>query len=321
MIFRNEFGICEEKPGIVKIIEFTKIFAQTIAPDNMKEKIDAIYENLTVVECDDNGCFSSFVDGHSKYNRLYSSYGCCFFDNVNTKEYTATSSIALRLYSDRHVIKHEALHAFSSEYGKSKTGRFYDKCGASYSERDNKQNIIIEIGNDLNEAITDALASRVDGSIGPGYGYYGAQVLIGDLLIGETVDNNSFIQDVYFNNGHKFAEDFDRTITVSGVKFAEYLKDFRVVLGNAKDKENADKLLMGAIEYNLKKAKTSEDIDNVYNFQKRVINFYKDGGEKTHFTKDEDIARLENILEFAEKIQNQCKLNLMIQNTISNQKD
>lgn len=71
--------------------------------------------------------------------------------------------------------------------------------------------------------------------------------------------------------------------------------------------------MRGAVEYNLRKAKTFEEIDSVYGFQQKVINIYKNGGLYTNFMENDDINRMNNLLKFADNMQKQCKTNLNTQ--------
>lgn len=146
----------------------------------------------------------------------------------------------MRPHASCHVITHEVLHAFSSDSGITDSGNGFIKVGARYCEEDKEGNITVNIGNDLNESITDALASRTLGRVGPGIDAgYASQVIIADLLIGETVGNNAFIQGVYLGEGNRFAEDFDKTIKTSKVKFSQYMQNFKVI-GSEEDTRKSD---------------------------------------------------------------------------------
>lgn len=52
---------------------------------------------------------------------------------------------------------------------------------------------------------------------------YVSQVLMADLLIGENIENNFFVQNTYFGKAENFDEDFNKTIKTSNVKFSDYL--------------------------------------------------------------------------------------------------
>ncbi len=235
------------------------------------------------------------------------------------QEMSSKRGIVLFENANDETIAHEALHAFSSEIGKIPDGGFF-RTGTSYMEVNTVVRRWVKIiGDDLNEATTDALATRFCGKIGPtSRAGYASQVLMADLLIGENIEENSFIQNAYFGKAETFAEDFDKTVKTSNVKFADYLNGFRV-LGTPEDNQKSDKLLQAAIEYNLRKANTEKDINQVYDFQKKVINYYKDGGPKTNFMDDDDFVRMENLLAFADKMQKQCKSNLIAQKMLSQQ--
>lgn len=319
MIFRKpDHSETQEDAKIAEILKSAKNFAQKIAPDNWKEKIEKIYTDLTVVLCDGNRTFKALQDGKLKETE-FSAAAVRFWENIDTKEYTTTQGIAIFPTASSHVITHEALHAFSSDAGKTENGGGYIKVGSKYAEFDKNGNIVARTNDDLNETITDALASRAHGRIGPGTNAgYVSQVIMADLLIGEKIEDNAFIQDVYFGKSEKFAEDFDKTIKASKVKFADYLQGFKV-LGSEEDNQKSDEMLKGAVEYNLRKAQTTEEIDEVHAFQQKVINFYKDGGITTNFMEKEDIDRMENLLKFADEMQKQCKSNLVAQNFVTKQ--
>ncbi len=313
MIFRNpDYLEIQEDTTIAEVIKSVKCFAQRIAPEYWRENIEKIYDDLTVVLCDARRIFKHSKDGELK-NVKFSAAAVKFWENIDSKEYTSTQGIAILPMADAHVITHEALHAFSSISNKLENGGGYLKVGSRYSEYDEYGNEVISTTNDLNESITDALTSRAYGRVGPGVNAgYAAQVIMADLFIGENVEDNIFIQDLYFGKSEKFAEDFDKTIKTSKVKFADYLQGFSVV-GSNEECQKTDEMLKGAIEYKLRKAKTSEEIDKVYKFQQKVINLYKDGGCTTNFMDTEDIVRMENLLKFADKMQKQCKSNLVAQ--------
>ena len=319
MIFRKpDHSETQEDAKIAEILKSAKNFARKVAPDNWQENIEKIYTDLTVVLCDGNRTFKAFQDG-KLIDTKFSAAAVKFWENIDTKEYTTTQGIAIFPTASSHVITHEVLHAFSSDAGKTENGGGYIKVGSKYAEFDKDGNIVSRTNEDLNETITDALASRAYGRIGPGTNAgYASQVIIADLLIGENIEDNAFIQDVYFGKSEKFAEDFDKTVKASKVKFADYLQGFKV-LGSEEDNLKSDELLKGAIEYNLRKATTAEEIDNVYTFQQKIINFYKDGGITTNFMEDEDIARMKNLLKFADKMQKQCKSNLVAQKMVTKQ--
>ena len=319
MIFRKpDHSETQEDAKIAEILKSAKNFAQKIAPDNWKEKIEKIYTDLTVVLCDANRTYKYLLDGELKETKFSASAAAVkFWENGDTKEYTTTQGIAILPTASSHVITHEALHAFSSDSGKTENGGRYIKVGSKYAEIDKNDNIVAETNDDLNEAITDSLASRAYGRIAPGTHLgYGPQVIMADLLIGEKIEDNAFIQDVYFGKSEKFAEDFDKTIKTSKVKFADYLQGFKV-FGSEEDVQKSDEMLKGVVEYNLRKAQTTEEIDEVHAFQQKVINFYKDGG--ISFIETEDIDRMENLLKFADKMQKQCKSNLVAQNFVTRQ--
>ncbi|MBQ8465796.1 MAG: hypothetical protein IJ545_07295 [Alphaproteobacteria bacterium] len=319
MIFRKpDHSETQEDAQITEIIKSAKYFAQKIAPDNWKENVEKIYNELTVVLCDGNRTFKALQDGKLK-DIKFSAAAVKFWENIDTNEYTTSQGIAILPKASPHVITHESLHAFSSDAGKTDDGGGYIKVGSKYAEFDREGSIVKRTNDDLNETITDALTSRALGRIGPNAGAsYASQVIMADLLMGEKLEDNAFIQDVYFGKSEKFAEDFDKTIKASKVKFADYLQGFKI-LGSEEDNKKSDKLLKGAVEYNLRKAKTAEEIDHIYAFQQKIINFYKDGGITTNFMEDEDISRMENLLKFADKMQKQCKSNLVAQQMIEKQ--
>ena len=314
MIFRKSDHVeTSEDTRIAEIIKSAKEFAVKIASDDCKEDIKERYDNLTVILCDGSRTFKSIKDGNL-LDRSFNAAAIAFFENIDTNSYTTDPAIAVLSEANSHVITHEVLHAFSSETGKTENGGKYIKMGSHYIECDNEENVIKRHNEDLNESITDALTSRAHGRIGPGTNAgYASQVIMADLLIGENVEDNFFIQDVYFRKGEKFTEDFDRIIKASNINFADYLQGFKVI-GSEEDSQKSDEMLKGAVEYNLRKARTSEEIDKVYAFQQKVINLYKDGGITTNFMENEDISRMENLLAFADKIQKQCKNNLRVQN-------
>ena len=313
MIFRKpDYLEIQEDTRITDVIKSVKCFAQRIAPEYWRENIEKIYDDLTVVLCDARRTFKHCKDGELK-DVKFSAAAVRFWENIDSKEYTSTQGIAILQMADEHVITHETLHAFSSVSNKLENGGGYLKVGSRYNEYDEYGNVVISTTNDLNESITDALTSRAYGHVGPGVNAgYAAQVIMADLFIGENVEDNVFIQDVYFGKSEKFAEDFDKTIKTSKVKFADYLQGFSVVGSNEKC-QKSDEMLKGVIEYKLRKAKTAEEIDKVYKFQQKVINLYKDGGSTTNFMDTEDIVRMENLLKFADKMQKQCKSNLVAQ--------
>lgn len=313
MIFRkSDYSETQEDSKIAEIIKSAKEFAMKIAPDDCKENIEKRFNDLTVFLCDGSRTFKSRKDG-KLMDRKFNAAAIAFFENIDTNSYITESGIAVLPYASSHVITHEALHAFSSETGKTENGGKYIKIGSKYMECDSKEKVIKSHNEDLNEAITDALASRKHNIIGPNNGAsYASQLIMADLLIGEDVKDNFFIQDVYFRKGGRFAEDFDRTIKASKTKFSDYLQGFKVI-GNEEDCKKSDEMLKGAIEYRLRKAQTPAEIDKVYAFQQRVINLYKNGGIITQFMETEDIERMDSLLKFADKMQKQCKSNLVAQ--------
>ncbi len=319
MIFRNpDHEETSKDTRIAEIIESAKEFAMKIAPDDCKENVEERYNNLTIFLCDGSRTFKSLKDG-ILVDRKFNAGAIAFFENINSKLCTTTSGIAVLPEASSHVITHESLHAFSSETGRMENGGKYIKMGSKYIEYDSEENIIKKYNEDLNESITDALASRKHNLIGPNSGAtYSSQLIMADLLIGENVEDNFFIQDVYFRKGERFAEDFDRTIKASKTKFSEYLQGFKVI-GNEEDSKRSDEMLKGAVEYRLRKAQTSEEIDKIYAFQQKVINLYKNGGVTTQFMETEDIERMDSLLKFAGDMQKQCKSNLIAQKQFANQ--
>ncbi len=315
MIFRkSDYSETQEDPKIAGILKSAKDFARKISPDDWKDKVDEIYKDLTVVLCDNNRSCKRLENGKLCDVKVPAGAAAYkFFASSDSRSYKTTQGIAICSQASNHIITHEVLHAFSSNSGKTENGGGYIKIGSRYTEFDGRGNIVTTTSADLNEAITDALASRANGRVGPGANAgYASQVIVADLLMGEKVENNAFIQDVYFGKSKKFAEDFDKTLKTSKVKFSDYLQSFRI-LGSEEDTQKSDELLKGAVEYNLRKAATSEEIDKVYAFQQKVIHIYKDGGLYTNFMEAEDIARMESLLKFADKMQKQCKSNLVAQ--------
>lgn len=312
MIFRNANDYTETQANI-KIqtyLQSVKLFAQKLAPAK-KDQIDIIEQNLSVIVMyDRGGKYKYKYYGHLEEMGMNGARGHFFWDNVDTEQFLPNGGIAVYDSITPHTLVHESLHAFSSESGRTANKGYYFKSGSHIQEFDN--NASTNLGKDLNEAITDALASRFFGNIGPdpeNRGGYGSQVIMADLLIGEQIENNFFIQDVYFGKSQEFSKEFDKVINSSNVKFADYLQGFRV-LGSETDNTKSDMLLKTAIEYNLKKAKTPTEIDNVYAFQQKIINFYKNGGIITGFMEQEDIERLDNLLKFANTTYKTCKLKL-----------
>ncbi len=316
MIFRKQdYTPTEVNPQLEAKISKVQDFARKIAPDDWKAKIDSISENMTVIVCESGLIHKTMSNGKLKDVKLAAG-AHKFFTDINEADYSTNQGVALRMGASDHVIAHEVLHAFSSETGKTENYGFI-KTGAKYSKYDNKGNTLISQGLDLNEAITDALASRFNGKIGPNAGCsYVSQVIMADLLMGENLENNNFIHDVYFGVSENFARDFNKTVQVADVNFQEYLNGFSVT-GTEDNQKKADKLLKGAVEYNLRKAKTPEEIEKVFAFQTKVIDFYKNGGFDTGFIEDEEIARLEELTTFAEEMKKQCKSNFREEENVS----
>lgn len=317
MIFRNpDYTPSEQNSKFETLIKDVKAFAKRIAPENKREAIDYIEQNLSVIICDKDRTHKCFFNGKLRDQKLRE-IAHCFWTDVNIQEMSGNQGIALFEGANGEIVAHESLHTFSSEIGKLPEGGFF-KNGTDYVELNTvKGKWGTYIGTDLNESVTDALASRFCGKIGPtSRAGYASQVLMADLLIGEKIENNFFVQNAYFGKIENFAEDFDTTIKTSKVKFSDYMDGFSV-FGTKEDNQKSDNLLQAAIEYNLRKAKTEKDINQIYDFQKKVINYYKDGGIKTNFMEDDDFARMENLLTFADKMQKQSKSNLLAQKMLS----
>lgn len=309
MIFRKQdYTPVESNPQIETKINEVKEFALKIAPDNWKEKINDIAQKMTVIVCENGPTHKAMHNGKLKDMKLSSSAGAHkFFTDSNDSDFSANQGVAFRIGVSNHIIAHEVLHAFSSESGKTETGNFI-KTGASYVEEDNNGQIKIRKGTDMNEAITDALASRFQGKFGPNTegASYVSQVIMADLLMGENIEDNSFIHDVYFGKSENFIQDFNKTVKTADVKFEEFLSGFKVV-GTEDDCKKADNLLKGAIEYNLRKAQTVEEIERIFAFQSKIIDFYRNGELATGFIENEDIVRLDKLKIFAGKMRNMCK--------------
>lgn len=305
-------------------------FANRLMPSKHND-FDETFDKLQVIVCRKDSDYK--VDGKFYDYRVFEDGK--FYDyqirgvqgqsvtctNHRDDQIEAIETIAVFDRVPRQVVIHETLHALSTEVGKTEKGGEYIKKGASHNEYDNKGNTVISKGHLLNETITDALASRAIGDIGPcrdgGYGYH---VMMADLFIGENVENNFFIQDVYFGRGDNFADDFNKTLISSKVKFSDYEQDFSVT------SDGSYELLKGVVEYNLRKASSSDEIDKTYAFQQKVINFYKSRGETIEGKEildavdDSTICMMDNLLKFADKMQKQCKSNLVAQKMITKQR-
>lgn len=309
MIFRKQdYTPVESDPQIEAKINEVKEFALKIAPDNWKEKINDIAQKMTVIVCENGSKHKVMHNGKLKDMNLSSAAGAHkFFTDVNDVDFSCNQGVAFRKNVSNHVIAHEVLHAFSSESGRV-DGAGFVKTGASYTEEDGNGQVKVRRGSDINEAITDALASRFRGKFGPNTegASYVSQVIVADLLIGENVENNNFIHDVYFGKSENFIRDFNKTVKTADINFEDYLSGFKVI-GTEDESKKSDKLLRGAIEYNLKKAQTVEEIESVFAFQTKVIDFYRNGELSTGFLEDEDVARLDKLKVFAGKMRNTCK--------------
>ena len=310
MIFRDSNHLpIENKQDTERLLNSVKEFAQRLAPAEWQEKIDNIYQNLTVVTFDiDTKTHKQKVDGELLEAKMFNAAAHKFRDNIDMEEYTCTQGIAIHPDgSSQHVIVHEALHAFSDEIGRNDDGCFI-KCGAHFRQKDKSgAKLIVDRGSDLTESITDALASRFREKLGPNGGAsYADNVIVADLLMGKNIENNLFLQNVHWGDGKEFTTDFNNTINSANVKFEDYYDNFRVV-----SSDNASELLKGAIEYGLRKTETSANLEDVYSFQKEVLNLYKDGGVVTNFMDDENIEMIEDVAEFADKIKQEHKINLL----------
>ncbi len=316
MIFRSpDYSETTPNKELESIIKHVFDFVTKIAPTTKIKQIQKIEDNLAVIVCD-NTLVHKYLNNGTLQNQKLTAAAHCFWTNIDTEKGSADQGLAFRSKGiDEHKIAHETLHAFSSELGKTSTGG-YIKRGSHYATT--KANFIDTIENQgsvLNEAITEALASRFRGTVGPGPGAgYGSLVLLADLLIGEKLENNLFLQDVYWGLGNKFAKDFDKTVQTSQVKFTDYLKPF-VICGTPEDNLKSDDLLHGAIEYNLKKATSTQEIDQVYKFQEKIITFYRDGFISTGIVEDQDIERMNNLIQFANKIYKKSKLDILNKKT------
>ena len=313
---KQDYTETSENPRIAEAIHEAHLFAKKLVPD-MQEQFDDALSKFQVIVCGENRNYKVLF-----YDKFYDfkltaqgeSTTCVKKDEDGTFE-----TIAVFDTSSKQAIIHEALHSFSAKMDKTGQGVLYFKKGACYREYDKEGHETIR-GDLLNETITDALASRAIGGIGPSRkGGYNYNVMMADLLIGENVENNSLIKDVYFGNGNTFADDFNKTLISSRVKFPEYEEDFDV------ESDKSYELLKGAIEYNLRKASSSAEIDKVYAFQQKIINFYKSRGETIEGEKilspveNETISAMNNLLNFADKIQKQCKINLVAQKLVTKQ--
>lgn len=315
MIFRNpDYSKTEPNKEIESIIKQVFYFVIKLIPATQAKQIKETEKKLSVIICNDTLIHKHVHNGVLQDTKLIAS-AHKFWTDIDTNNMSANQGIALRPNcKNKHTIAHETLHAFSSSMGKTPNGG-YVKVGSLYTITDDTMHKTVEShGSVLNEAITDALASRFQGTIGPGTGAgYGPLVLLADLLIGEELENNLFLQDVYWGMGNKFEKDFDKTVKTSQIKFANYLKPF-VICGTPEDNLNSDNLLQGAIEYKLRKAQTLQEIDKTYAFQQEIINFYKNGGWVTGFIEDTDIERMDNLLKFAKKIRLHQKLKITNKN-------
>ena len=316
MIFRNpDYSETHPTKEFESIIKRVFEFVKKIAPTTQTEKIQETEQNLSVIVCDET-LIHKYLKNGILQNQKLNDAAHCFWTDIDTEHPSASQGIAFRPNGlEEHKIAHEILHAFSSEIGKTPNGG-YVKRGPHYVTADsNLINTIESKGSVLNEAITDALASRFRGTIGPGPGAgYGSLVLLADLLIGEKLENNLFLQDVYWGFGNKFSQDFDKTIKTPQAKFADYLKPF-VICGTPEDNLKSDNLLCGAIEYNLRKAATVQEIDNVYNFQTQIITFYRDNFMLTGIIEDEDIERMNKLIKFADNMHKKCKFDVLSRTT------
>lgn len=313
---KQDYTETSEDPRVAEAIREAHRFCLKLAP-NMKEQFDDALSKFQVIVC-----------GQDKNYKIL--FNDKFYDFKLTAQGESTTcikkgeegsfeTIAVYDTTSKQAIIHETLHAFSAKMGKTEQGGLYFKKGAKYTEYD-KEGKESERGHLLNETITDALASRAIGDIGPSRkGGYGYNVMMADLLIGEKIENNSLIQDVYFGNGNIFAENFNKTLINSQVKFSDYEQDFDV------ESDKSYELLKGAVEYNLRKASSSEEIDKVYAFQQKIINFYKSRGESIEGEKildpveDETTCMMDNLLNIADKMQKQCKSNLVAQRIATKQ--
>ena len=297
MNFRDcEYNIIENSDDNKKIINNIYDFTLGIAPKDSHKKIEKSYEELDVVMISSiTGCYPKVADGEIKKIKTNAG-GLAFFNNVNNAEGTATTAIAIRKNSSTHVIAHEMLHVLSSEITEKGTKR-----GTHIREYNNKDEQVLDTGLNLNESITDALASRFNGKFGSGTGAgYGTDVIVADLLMGENLENNKFLQNVYWEDGKNFTEDFNNTVTLSNIKFEDFYNPFKIMYT-----DNTSDLLMGAVEYKLKKAKTVDELNNVAKFQKETINLYKDD-----LMEIENIELLGNVQSFADSIKIACVDNL-----------
>lgn len=306
MIFRDSnYTPIANDQNIEEYLMELKGFAKNLAPNEWQTKIDDACQNLSIVTIDTKTRkHKRTVDG-KLLDMTLSAAAHKFRDNINNKESSCTQAIAIHPNgASPHILAHEALHAFSDEIGKNETGGNFVKSGAHFVQTDELDNVVINRGLDLNESITDALASRFNKKIGPGSGAgYSDNVIIADLLMGENPEKNDFIKNVYWGNGESFTQDFNNTIKSADIKFEDYYKSFKIV-----QSPNASELLKGALEYGLRKAKTPKELDDTHAFQQEVLDFYRDGGFKTNFIENEDLELLEKSRMFSNKIKEDCIL-------------
>lgn len=317
---KQDYTETSEDLRIAEAIREAHLFAKKLMPSKQND-FDETFDKLQVLVCGTDKNYKVFEDGKFYDFKLWARGQSVTCINHKDDKIESFETIAVFDTTERQAIIHETLHAFSAEVGKTEKDGLYIKKGAYYKEYDSKGHEIINKGNLLNETITDALASRAIGDIGPGRnGGYGYHVMMADLFIGEKVENNFFIQDVYFGRGNKFAEDFNKTLISSQVKFSDYEQDFNV------ESNESYELLKGVVEYNLRKASSADEIDKVYAFQQKVINFYKSRGETIEgkeildVVEDETTCMMDNLLKFAGKTQKQCKSNLVAQKMITKQR-
>jgi hypothetical protein len=286
MQFRDHnYNLIESDAEIVDLVTRVKDFMKRIAPRDCHEHIEENYRDLTVVFHDaKTRRYHTLYEGNypprkkkcaGNLQRRYMPKNVNG-QRVSNEQYlpvrTITGVIAIAPITAENktrtfkTVVHECIHAFSHFWGKHPRGHYF-QCGCRFLIEREDERTVYSRGVALNECVTDLLcchfgAIKYDESNTS----YAKNFIVSDMLIGENIENNAFLQGVFFGDGKVFGEEINASFKRNGlgVRYRDMLGKFDAVKGNTK----AYDIVKGIILYRLDKALETDELDKEIAFQR-----------------------------------------------------
>lgn len=267
MFYDNELNPIENHNNadeIKGIVEEVKTFVLCCCPDEWKETVMKNHDNLKIIFASDDRKYNVLINGEKTEKQINQGHGALATpDNLieNKNEISCTFSIVLQTPYNMHQLRHELFHIYSSTIShENGVATYKNGCSIKKWNLDNNNGLLVNYGGMLNEGITEALTSEMEGGLVSKSGY-DSETMLANLLVGEKRQNSETIKKCYFGTPEsmqEFAKNFNSKIPGDKTTFENILKQNALTIQQFGNEYFA--MFESAVAFNCEETKFQKDL-------------------------------------------------------------